>query len=351
VYRYGGVKKNVVKPVEVWMLNEPLDFSDYLSSSFNSAGTFSLDTRMRKVHSFDGYDPVTVRLTGQTGIDGVQEKYEWGQAGSDLAVSYRASGPFAQKKSFSYLPLVGLLTTTDENGVVSSYEYDKNGRLTHALRQGELQTRYFYHKLADTYKETLTAAITIVGPRLAGQKLRFETPLEMRSSGNITYSWSIVRGVTLPSKNFAEYTFASPGKYKVGLKKSHPEFGSATASVEFEVFATRRIIVCVDGPYRVDAPSNGIPPLFGSCTTDMRSPKTTLKATYEGFCGEQESLKYRWDVQDQTGSWIPFSITGPSTQPPPGFLNGTIGEYRVRCTVTDSCGYPATSEVTLLSVI
>jgi YD repeat-containing protein len=350
VYKYRRIA-GAAKPAEVWATSQSIKFSEYVSSSFISSGAFSFDHRLRKVHTFDAYDPVTLRLTGQTGIDGVAEAYAWGPGGSYLKATDRADGPLVQKNLFSYEPLVGLISTTDPNGIVSSYEYDKNGRLTHAYRQGDLQTRYFYHKLADTYKETLTAAIKIVGPRLAGQKLRFETPLEARSSGNITYSWSIVRGATLPSKNFAEYTFATPGRYKVGLKKSHPEFGSASASVEFELFAVRRIIICVDGPYRVDAPSNGIPPLFGSCTTDRLSQTTTLKATYEGFCGTEQSLTYRWDVQDQAGNWIPYSNTGPSAPPPPGFLNRTLGEHKVRCTVTDSCGFTATSEVTLLSII
>jgi hypothetical protein len=351
VYKYkrfgngSGVRKK-----EIWELNQPLASSDYKTSLCSSLGAFSIDARMRKVHVYDSYDPATLRLLGQTSLDGMSEAYQWDYNGSYLKSQVVQPGILEQKNEFTYRPLVGMISAKDANGVVSSYSFDPHGRLNAAYRDGELQTSYFYHKRTDTYKESLTASIKIVGPQMVGQKIRFETPVEARSYGSIAYAWSLVPKISLGTKTYAEYTFTSPGKYQISLKKTHPEFGSANATIVADVYSTRRAVVCVDGATVIDMPA-GLIMSYGECTTTGQT-NTILKVSYEGLCGEPADLLYRWERYNPTsGAWIMFSTSGPAVNAPDDFVKRVQGEYRVRCTVTDSCGYKATSEYKVLSII
>jgi YD repeat-containing protein len=351
VYKYARIGANlVVKPKEVWEFKQSLNASDFKSSYITDAGDLSIDPRMRKVHSFDAYDLSTIKLIRQTTLDGTVSDYEWGYNSSLLTANTINSGLSQQKKTFTHKPLIGLLTITDENGIKNSYAYDKNGRLIGVRNHAGMQvTNYFYHNLNDTYKETLTASLKVSGTQLVGEKLYFETPLERRSYGEIDYSWNFGAPVIFPqSQNHAEYTYSSPGKYTVTVTKSHPEFGKATASTVINIYSERKSVVCVDGMYKVYA-TGGMKPELGDCTTQFSA--TTLRASYQGLCGPLSGLSYKWEVLDSSGNWITFGTPSSATTAPQGFVNKVPGVYKIRCTITDSCGFQAISAIKELSVI
>jgi hypothetical protein len=352
LYKYSRVGNGSgVRKKEVWELNQPLAANDYKSSFCTALGAFSIDGRMRKVHVYDSYDATTLRLLSQTSLDGVSEAYQWDSNGSYLTSRVTQPGLLEQRTEFSYKPLVGMTSVKDANGVVSSYTFDPHGRLNAAYRDGELQTRYFYHKKSDTFKETLTAAIKVVGPRIIGRKIRFETPIENRAYGSVTYAWSLVPKISLGSKTYSEYTFTTPGKYQLSLKKTHPEFGSATANIVVDIYSSLRALVCVDGPAVIDMPT-GYVASNGDCTTTAGQNTTTLRVSYEGHCGETADFSYRWELyQPATGLWSVFSTSGPAVAPPDSFVKRVAGQYRIRCIVTDSCGFSATSEYKVLAII
>lgn len=330
---YFGVRKAHVKEIR-----EPLNAANYKPSYCNVEGAFVTDSRMQWVQSFPAYDPTTHRLLSQISSDGTTETYQWAHNGSYVSQIVINPGQSEHKTSFTYNPLVGLTSLTDPNGIVSSYGYEPGGKLARAYRENELQTKYFYHKFSDTFKQTLTASITASGAKVVGQLIRFETPVEVRSGGNIEYSWSMQPKINLGAKNYAEYTFSSPGTYRVTLKKTHPEFGSAVAAIEVKISAAKKAVVCVDGPMQIDVPNNTTPIVYGDCTTVPGTSATLLKATAEGICGEDNQLTFRWELwNSSTSTWNTFSTAGSAVAPPVAFTKRFPGEYKIRCVITDGC--------------
>jgi YD repeat-containing protein len=340
-----------VKPKDIWQSNQPLSAIEYKSSFVAPTGHFIMDATMQKVHSFNSYDAATQRLLSQSSSDGQTESYEWNSTGSYVTSAILNPGSFQHKNGFTQKLLVGILSSSDANGILSSYSYDGAGKLRAIYRDGQLRTRHFYHKLSDTYKESLTASMIVYGPTIVGQKMRFEAKLEQRPYGLISYSFSVDGKVVTSIKNMMEYTFESTGVHRVVLTKTHPEFGSATACVDVNIAAARQTVICVDGPNRIDIPPGSLAPSYGACTTIPGTTVTKLKASFLGICGPENQLSYKWETLNSSGNWVEFSATGPLTDPPAGFSERVLGQYLVRCTVKDSCGYQATSDVIFLTIM
>lgn len=352
VFSYTPVGTHLgVRKKAIWEIKQPVSPTDYKPAYVNSQGAFVVDAKMKKVHSFNSFDPATFRLMSQTSQDGITESYQWAHNGSYVSQLAVNPGPTEHKTAYTYNPLVGMTSSTDPNGIVASYGYDPNGKLVRAYRENELQTRYFYHKFSDTYKQTLSAFITTTGSQIVGQRIRFDAPVESRSSGNVAYSWSMSPKINLGTKSYAEYTFSSPGMYRIILRKSHPEFGEAVAAKEFEIYAAKKAVFCIDGPMQIDVPYNTIPIVYGDCTSPQGTG-TILKASLHGICGDEHKLTYRWETLNlSTGVWATFSTAGSAVSPPEGFVRKIPGEYRVRCVITDSCLNQITSDVRVLSII
>jgi hypothetical protein len=249
-----------VHPKEIWECTQPMPLGDFKTSSTNPSGELTMDRRLRKMHTFDEYD-VSGNLRKQTTNDGTKVEFSWGHNGSLLTSQTINPGILQQRKTFAHKPLVGLTSSTDENGIVTTFEYDVYGRLTKSSPSNKMPAlKYFYHKGVDAYNESLTASLTISGAPVVGEKVRFETPPEDRPSGQMTYSWEL--GTMTPvhtTVNYVEHAYLAPGNYRVTLTKKHPEFGSATASEKISIAAKRKVNVCIDGPYFVDVPANTSP--------------------------------------------------------------------------------------------
>ena len=189
----------------------------------------------------------------------------------------------------------------------------------------------------------------MTGPLVQGSAIAFSCPPESRDYGIITYTWVFGDGktqvTTFPN---ISYTYSAPGTYRVSLKKSHPEFGTSTASTVISVTVGLSISVCVDGYYMIDIPPSYMSPAAGTCTTLPVDPnKTTLKSKVSGGCG---GYTYQWQHLSN-GIWVTFSTTGPFSTPPADFVNKVLGSYKIRCIVRDSCGNQVTSDVKDLAII
>jgi hypothetical protein len=348
LYRYTKVGTAGVHPKEVWECNQPMVPSEFKTSYTSSSGEFFKDAKLRKVHTFDAYDEYG-NLTRQTTNDGTRIDFAWAHNGSLLSSQTINPGVLQQRKTYVHKPLVGLTSSTDENGVITKFDYDVYGRLVKSSPSNAMPAlTYFYHKAIDAFKESLTASLKVTGPPVVGEKIRFETPLELRQSGEITYSWEF--GTMVPHQtnvNYVDHVYSTPGNYVVTVTKKHPEFGTASASQAITIAAMRKVKVCIDGPYFVDVPDNLTPTLYGQCTT--QSSTTTLSATYEGACGLTTAFTYRWQLLGSNGVW---ELMGTSaTVPAPAlFVKRTIGLYKIRCIITDSCGYQTTSDTITLTI-
>jgi hypothetical protein len=86
---------------------------------------------------------------GQPTIDTIAESNTLSPTNLSKLDALRASLPNAQISTYTYTPLVGLLTATDLMGVTTYYEYDSFGRLnrTYLIENNTPKTiqRYDYH--------------------------------------------------------------------------------------------------------------------------------------------------------------------------------------------------------------
>jgi YD repeat-containing protein len=343
----------VVKPKEVWTLDKPL--TSFTGSYVDNTGIFKFtettldNTLMRKVHRFDTYDATTYNLLNQTTLDGTISAYGWGYGGSLVNSHTVNPGTTELKTTYSHNPYRGLESITDPNGLSTSFNYDDWGRLLHVKDNDlKVKSRYRYHYAGQ--KEALITTFNQTGGNpLAGSKMFFSIVSPSERLGKTTYTWNFGDGnpSVTTTTTIVEYTYTSAGTYTVTLTESNSEYGSASASMTVNIYTPVTIgSICVDGPVVVEA-CGTTPPVRGNCTSvgpiNNNSP-TTLKITGSGGCS---SLTYRWEVQN-AGVWSTFGTSTSTTSPPSGFVNRTAGSYKVRCIVSDSCGFSKTSaEITL----
>lgn len=346
-YMQTGIERTVV-PKEIWEYTGPsLPVSKYASSYVGSDGMLSLDGRLRKVFSYDSYSDVA-KVTSQTSLDGTVSQLTWGYNDSYVKEERINPGPAEQKTTYNVAPMVGLTSITDLNGVLTSYRYDKRGRLIEVTdRNGKLISRNVYHYPEDTYRESLTADIKISGSTIVNQLISFNTATETRPYGSVTYFWDLGDGVWQKGGVSTQKKFTSPGTYKVRLKKTHPVAGSAEASVDVTITSVASAVICVDGIQNLN--KRGVNPVeMGACTT--QGGTTILNLTLEGACvNTTKPVSYSWQSSTASGPWVTYA-TGPTALAPQAFLNKTPGFYQVRCVIDDSCGNSITSNTVGLSV-
>ena len=339
----------VVRPAQIWTISNTISGS-FTPSKVNSLGGFEFDPRHRRVHSFNSYDPATYKLLSQSTLDGTTVQSVWGYNGSLVVEQAINPGVEEQRSRYTHIPLAGVSAISDENGIKTSFTFDGNNRLLHVKdHHDRILKRHRYHYSAEEYNGALSASFTVTGPLVQGSSIAFSCPPESREYGSISYTWDFGDGRTqLTTFPNISHTYSAPGTYRVTLRKSHPEFGSSTASTVISVTAGLSISVCIDGYYMIDIPPSYMSPASGSCTTSPIDPnKTTLRSTVVGGCG---SYTYQWQYLS-SGVWITYSTTGPTSTPPADFTNKVLGSYKIRCVVRDSCGNQVTSDVKDLAII
>jgi hypothetical protein len=344
-----------VRPKEVWALNQPVSSTSYVESKITGSTMreFSVDSRLRKVHSFDSYEPVTASLLRQTLLDGTVSDYVWEPTSNLSTIKSHIvnAGGQQHESKFQHMPLVGTTVITDPNNRNTSYKYDLRNRLKSVLDHTmNVKSHYRYHYAVEAASDSMEASFVVTLSRVAGNKVRFTCPADQREHGVTTYSWNFGDGssVQQTTQSYIEYVFVVAGTYTVTLTKSNPEYGTDDHRETITIAEPLKVNICIDGMSHIDVAPGSMLPVYGSCTTSKNS--TVIRATVSGGCG---GVTFRWEVQDQSGSgyWSGYSTsTSTAGPPPPNFVNRVPGGYFVRCVATDSCGSTSVSNVQNLAI-
>ena len=85
-----------------------------------------------------------VEATGKTSLETIAAKSD---PASDMTTidNLRTKLPNALVTTYTYKPLVGILTMTDPRGVVTKYDYDSFGRLRKVTRADKVIETHDYH--------------------------------------------------------------------------------------------------------------------------------------------------------------------------------------------------------------
>ena len=114
---------------------------DYLPLSVNSDGSLVYDSRFKTSCTYK-YNSL-LRLTRIQPVGQMPTTYEWERV---FPISQTTG---IQTTTYTYLPYVGLYSTTDARGITTYYTYDNCGRLIEVYRmvnnQKEVLQSYYYH--------------------------------------------------------------------------------------------------------------------------------------------------------------------------------------------------------------
>jgi hypothetical protein len=321
VYKYNkeGTTNIFVKPKEVWGLKQPLDAANYITSSINTSGSFILDLKMRKLHSYDLYDQTAATLLQQTTLDGTRSTYQWGFNNSLVTQSTVNPGALQQQSSYIHQPLIGLSQTTDANGRNSNFEYDRLNRLK-LVRDHDtnILSRYRYH-----YKDGMDNAIDFRYLTYSNSSTDNTIQFIALSSGEpgTTLTWDFGNGTVQENGLLSPLqNYANSGFYTVKLMSNHPEYPSATV--------TKTIRILPPATAQITSP------IVGTTRTVCGSQPTTCTVTTSG-----DTYTYQWEYNysgSGNGSFLPIG-TNSSTL---NFSNSGVqsSSTSIRCKITDSAG-------------
>jgi YD repeat-containing protein len=332
-----------VKPDKVYAFSSPpFDPRMFKTSLANADGSLRIDSRFRLTHSYDQFDSQG-NLLAQTTFDGTSVKYVWDSNFNNAFVKTQIvnEGVSEQRTSYSQIPLVGLTSVIDPNGVSKTFEYDEFRRLKLTRDNGNnILNRYRYHLASGNATESMTASILT---DVTGWTTSFSTPEEKRS-GKTTYAWDFGDGTTGTSTSrFIDHVYSPPGTFVVKVTKSNPEYGSSSAQQTVTILPPLQVTICADGPVRGDVCRQILSAdAYGSCTAPANrywAYQTRLKSTATSGCNTGYSYFWEYKISGQN-TWIHCGSTSEIGSP---FTTPAIVTGDVRCSVTDACGNLVTS--------
>ncbi len=339
LYRYIMHGGHFCKPKEVYDLSQPIDIASYTSSRMLSDGTFTFDTRFRRAHSYDGYDPTTGNVLMQTSRDGTVSSYQWGLNNSVVTGYVVNPGSQQQQYLYEHIPSVGLKSTTDPNGRMNRFEFDNLNRLRLTRdHDRNILSRYRYHYR--NQREGLTNSKIVTSCALVNASTSLSSA-ENPPLGVTTYQWDFGDGTPIVTTTNAtiSHAWSKKGDYVVKVRKENPEYSSKEVVQLISIYnPVGPLDIGITGPTTYDI-----------CTEPPSRP-TRLTATIIG-----DALTYVWQYRIDDGAWIQYgSGTGPvsntTTLAPSVFgTPGLLGVFTIRFTATDACANTRSAEATLTS--
>jgi hypothetical protein len=340
VFQIDGASGTFVTLKEVWGTSQRIDNSSFSYSRLGSDGKLQFDSRMRKLKTFNTYDQQNANLLTKTNHDGVVQSYQWGYNNNSLITSVTTNPSNGNiHESYTYLPLVGKTSTTDVNGVASTTVYDVYNRVSMIKdSQGNIRKRYKYNYRNETPGFDLSAS---TAGTTTGYPVTFYLKEVTASVGGTpVFQWNFGDGTVINNgATTVTHAFSTANNYTVKVTGTNPEYPPAIRTVSVNIYNPLALSLCANGPYRLDY-CGSVPTGYGSCTpagTTSTTPSIILTATTTGGC--PASYTYAWSYTftppgGTVGPWTPL----PASNPTIPFSYSQLGNYQVRCTVTDACG-------------
>lgn len=338
-----GTDRKVV-PQSVWS-RRLVPATSYTGSSVNSSGVFVMPSNFYEVES-SVHDTSTGLMTTSASRSGITTGYSYSNNNTTLAQVTRNPGTQSHQESYLYRPLVGVTKVTDTNGYSVNSEYDILNR-TRLIRDHDnnILERYRYHYQNETPNFRIMANPEQI---LVGQSVTFSLDdITVTTGGTTTRSWTTGTGISYnDNRTTMTHTYSSPGIYNITATISSNEYSPVTRSYQLLVAAPLQINTCVNGPQQKDFcnPNNNV---YGSCTQNQSDLGfSTIVASFssslsQGCAGMHT---YLWQYRLAGGAWTTF---GSAFSGSADFYHNPnqLGNYEIRCTVTDSCNNTATSTV------
>ena len=155
-YKTGG--KGLIDVVYKLETDKPIPLIDFKFSNqlrgvipeLNSENLFSYDSKFYKniyikFNSYDGF----ANPTSVTNYDGIVTTFLWDVSYNSEYLTSVITNPGTNLErimKYAYIPLIGLISKTDENNVTTTYQYDDANRLKLIIdNDGDIQARYKYN--------------------------------------------------------------------------------------------------------------------------------------------------------------------------------------------------------------
>ena len=316
----------VPKGIYTLDLASPIDNLSTEATLTSNGVVFNYDnSRYRLMKSFIHNEPLNI-LTSSTDYNGITTSYEYNGYGNSLltASSLLVGGTSKYRTQYSYNTINGVESIIDVNNVGTNYSYDNFGRLKLVKDNSQNKNilRRYRYNLGGVNEFT---AEYNVGSKFSGTPIPFTAINNGETSGVTKYVWDFGDGQVLETTSSSvSHTYPSTGTYLTKLSKVNPEYGSVLTSKSISVVTP--IVVSLTSPGTINLCQSG---------------SINLSITATGGCAGAKT--YSWTVTHPDGS---ISIIGPGSSVTFS-TSGIIGSYVFKCTVTDACGndYIATSSV------
>ena len=287
----------------------------------SSSGAVVTDYRMQVLHTYDTYNTAG-NIVQQTTKDGITSSYGWDATNTLVNTSSIGTGSLQQTTTYQHIPGVGLISTTDPNGIKASFEYGRFNRLKLTRdKDNNILTRYRYNYAGDA---ELANSITVTGSMVTGQAIYFGSPDNVEF-GQTQYEWNFGDGTKITTSGGLNHNYSTAGTYTVTLNKTNPEYSPVTLTKTIVINRQGEVNLTMSGSSYID-----------NCQYDANFSQPVLAASLSYGC--PGNLSYYWEYRRDNGNWNYFG-NAAQVGPPPGFsFCGAVGYYEVQCTITDGCG-------------
>ena len=309
----------LIQPLQVYQLNLVEPDNSWNSSNFRDVMLYD--------YNADGL------LYRETGVGGIRTEYTYDNYGYVTEQeTYPGPSLSARTTTYTYEPLIGVKTVTDQNNYTTTHEYDSRLRL-HAVRDndGNIVKRYRYNYANESDNLSATLSITYHADGAIANRLHtfglanLECPY-----GECKFAWNWGDGTStdLSSQNQSvQHAYSSSGTYEVTATIINPEYDEPFTVSQNVVIGSDSWSISITGP----TPSQ-------IC---QETPATTSHIFDASSSGVSLILPhYTWDYKLSSNSnWINILTDSPSNlvSLPPAVLD-LAGDYQLRVTISDEAG-------------
>ncbi|MFD2034503.1 hypothetical protein ACFSKL_06870 [Belliella marina] len=342
-FRMEGTDNNWVVPSSEWASKKSSSFS---GTSISSSGQFQRPNSFALMKHYPEYENTNGKLIKEIDRGNIATAYTYSNNFTTLESVTSNPGSQEHKTSYIYEPGIGVSKETDVNGRSTSFEYDFLGRMRLVRdHEGNILERYRYHYKNQKPSFRINANNTQVMP---GQMIEIDvSDMILPTGGDAEFVWDMDNGTVYEDNRLhTSVSYSTPGLYSVKVVMLTNEYEPFTKYLNILVLSPMQVSICADGPQEIDVCGQD-PPFFGACTTTNNQPysATMFHANFSpsNATGCLGVYNYHWQYKNVNSSfWITMSNQNSSSAWFPNF-GGAVGNYQIRCTVTDSCNNTVTA--------